>query len=278
MSYADRFPPPLPTDDDEPIEASLLFSPSEIYHENSKIHPSNHQLARWIHFVNSSPSIRRLISQPVPGFRGHPSFPLPPPPTGSPDSLTAIVRRRRSVHRFSGRPLSLATLGHILYLGNGVTATVRAADGVEWQLRAAPSGGGLYPIEIYCLALRVEGLPAGLYRYDPGEHKLESIREGDFGAVLAEATYLPDEVGQAGVCLILSALFGRSKFKYGERAYRLILLEAGHIAQNVLLAATATGHGSLPIGGFTDDAINALLGVDGVREAALYLILIGGEP
>lgn len=121
-------------------------------------------------------------------------------------------------------------------------------------------------------------LTPGLHSYDPNAHALTRLRAGDLRHDLAEATYLHPELEQAAACLILNAVFGRTKFKYGERAYRFALLEAGPIAQNALLVATATGCGSLPVGGFTDGMVNRLLGVDGVREAALYLVPLGGAP
>jgi SagB-type dehydrogenase family enzyme len=68
---------------------------------------------------------------------------------------------------------------------------------------------------------------------------------------------------------------GRTKFKYGERSYRFVLLEAGHIAQNILLAATGVGAAALPVGGFQDDCINELVGLDGCEDMTLYLILVG---
>lgn len=264
--------------DDEQADAGLLLSPSELYHENSKLHPSNRRLGLWIDAINRSPEIRRFLSQPMPRFRGYPTIVLPNDLHPSPLAFETIVMERRSRHRFSGKPLALATLAQILLLGDGVSARVRAADGIEWALRTAPSGGGLYPVELYCVAWRVDGLVPGLYHYEPMAHALTQVRPGEFRQALAEATYLHRELEEAAACLILSAVFGRSKFKYGERAYRFVLLEAGHIAQNVLLAATAAGCGGLPVGGFTDDRVNALLDVDGVREAALSLIVLGGEP
>jgi SagB-type dehydrogenase family enzyme len=264
--------------DEEPADAELLLSPSELYHENSKLHPSNRRLGLWIDTVNRSPEIRRFLSRPTTRLRGYPTVALPRDLRPSPLSFETIVMERRSRHRFSGKPLTLATLAQILLLGDGVSARVRAADGIEWALRTAPSGGGLYPVELYCVAWQVDGLAPGLYHYDPMAHALAQVRPGELRPALAEATYLHQTLEEAAACLILSAVFGRSKFKYGERAYRFVLLEAGHIAQNVLLAATAAGCGGLPVGGFTDDKVNALLDVDGVREAALYLIVLGGEP
>jgi SagB-type dehydrogenase family enzyme len=255
--------------------ADRLFSPSEIYHENSKLRPGDLALFTWIGTVNSSTDIRQIIARPFTHYPGAPSVALPRDFPPSECSLEEAMTGRRSVHRFSSAPVGLATLAKILYMGGGIVCSVEGDDGVEWSLRAAPSGGGLYPCGLYCAASRVEGLTPGLYFYDPLRHALELVAGLDPAPALAAATNLREEVCGASACVLISAAFARSKFKYGERAYRFVLLEAGHIAQNLLLAAQAEGLGSLPVGGFMDDPVNDLLQLDGVEEAVLYLVLIG---
>jgi len=82
-------------------------------------------------------------------------------------------------------------------------------------------------------------------------------------------------LGQAQVCLVLSAVFQRTRWRYRERSYRYVLLEAGHIGQNVYLAATSMGLGACAVGAFLDDELNGLLGLDGSEEAALYILAVG---
>lgn len=263
------------TADVDEVDIGLLFSPSEVYHENSKIRPDDFSLFAWIHEINSSPAIRQVITQPPAQYHGFPEFDLPTEFKPTDYSFEDVLMRRRSIRTFSGRSLAIESLAKILFLSAGVTGKQVDPDGSVWHLRAAPSGGGLYPIDVYVVSLRVEGLPEGLYFYAPLAHRLQQVSAENFSSQLAEITNLPQSVGQACVVIILCARFLRSKFKYGERAYRFVLLEAGHIAQNILLVAQAEGLGGVAIGGFVDDSLNRMLQVDGVRDAAIYMILLG---
>lgn len=253
-----------------------LLSPSELYHENSKLHCSDLGLYTWIHYVNTSPEIRQIISRPATHYRGYPTIPLTKdfPPT--PHCFEEVVTQRRSRRKFSGFPMSLQTLAKILYLGDGVVACSQTEDGIPWSLRTAPSGGGLYPIDLYCAIMRVDGLAPGLYFYNPAQHSLEQLLKQDLTEALAAlAPAAEASIRQASICIILSSVMPRIKFKYAERAYRFALLEAGHIAQNILLAAQAETVNAFTVGGFLDDPLNHLLQLDGVEEMALYLVLMG---
>lgn len=257
------------------VAADLLFSPAELYHENSKLHPSNKVAHITIGIVNTSPDIRRIITRPFPHYRGYPSIELPKEFPLTSYAFETVLQQRRSVRQFSGTPISLNALAKILYFGDGIVTSALAQDGAEWLLRTAPSGGGLFPIDLYCIVLRVDGVMPGLYSYNTLHHSLEQLAVQDFTEPLIKATSGEIPVSQASVCILLSAVMQRTSFKYGERAYRFVLLEAGHIAQNLLLATHAEGLGGVPIGGFYDDMLNDLLRLDGCQEAVLYLILIG---
>ena len=130
-------------------------------------------------------------------------------------------------------------------------------------------------MELYVVSLNVDGLPGGVYHYDVRAHRLDEIAPGDHRPTLDEAIFIEEAVAQASIACLLTAVFGRSKIKYGERAYRFALLEAGHIMQNLLLTAGALGLGACPVGGFVDDILNDLLVVDGVEEAVVYSALVG---
>lgn len=261
----------------EDVAPDLLLSQSELYHENSKLHPGDIALYSWIQFVNTSPAVRRLISRPLSRFRGYPTISLPEEGPDSACALAKVLFARRSARNFSGAPMSLTALAGILRLGDGRVAEQIGEDGTVWGLRTAPSGGALYPIELYCAVMRVDGLAPGLYGYDVAQHELQLLRQEDLTEALAEATALGDALRPACVCVLMSAVFRRSKFKYGERAYRFVLLEAGHIAQNLLLAAESAGLAAVPVGGFMDDPMNELLRLDGVEEAAVYGVVIGAR-
>jgi SagB-type dehydrogenase family enzyme len=259
---------------DEIAPHDLLFAPSELYHENSKLRPDEAALYRWIGYFNSSAHVRGIISRPAHGYRGYPTIDLPPLPD---DDFARTVVERRSSHHFATTPLELSELSRLLYLGSGIVAEQSEPDGTVWRLRAAPSGGAMYPIEPGCLALRVNGLEPGRYAYNPEDHDLTALAISDYTSELAAATYADVAAAPPAACIVLSAHFQRSKVKYGERGYRFALLEAGHIAQNILLAATSAGLAALPVGGFMDDRINALCHHDGLHTAVLYLIFVGNR-
>src|SRR3990170_2069155 len=182
-------------------------------------------------------------------------------------SVARAIERRRSLRDFAGRPLTTAALSWLLHAATGITG--------PGGLRAAPSAGAQHPIETYVVASRVEGIEPGVYHYAVADHALERVRGGRFGTDLVSAALGQEFLGQAPVVLVLSAIFGRLRWRYRERAYRYALLEAGHIGQNVYLAAEAAGLGACAVGAFFDDAVNGLLEVDGVREAALILLPVG---
>jgi len=182
-------------------------------------------------------------------------------------SVAGAIERRRSLRDFAGRSLTMAKLAWLLHAATGITG--------PRGLRAAPSAGAQHPIETYVVVSRVEGIEAGIYHYAIADHALERVREGTFGTDLVSAALGQEFLGQAPVVLVLSAIFGRLRWRYHERAYRYALLEAGHIGQNVYLAAEAAGLGACAVGAFFDDAVNRLLEVDGVEEAALMLVPVG---
>lgn len=186
-------------------------------------------------------------------------------------SLWENIIRRRSVRNYSsGMALSLGTLSALLWATQGITA-----EGGGYQFRSAPSAGGLYPIETYLMARSVEGLPQGFYHFRPYAFDLEFIKPGDFSRDLAKAALGQSMVADAQVTFIWTAIVERSKWKYRQRAYRYIYLDAGHIAQNLYLAGTAEGLGVCGIGAFFDDPANALIGVDGTAETVLYMASVG---
>lgn len=195
---------------------------------------------------------------------------IPLPDDFSDRGLTVeeAIEQRRSVRAYSSASLSLLQVARLLHRATGITD-------LPSGYRAAPSAGALYPVELYVVANRVESLPSGIYRYRCRGHSLISIRHGDYGGSLALAALGQDMVARAPLVLVLAAVFERSRQKYGERSYRYVLMECGHVAQNVYLAAVSMGVGACVVGAFLDDELNGLLGLDGTEEAALYLITVG---
>lgn len=169
------------------------------------------------------------------------------------------IQRRRSVRDYAGQPMTLEELSRLLYYADGINAE-------RWghKLRAAPSAGALYPIEIYPVVHRVEELQPGLYHYLVRDHALELLQAGDLRGEIVRHGLMQEFLGQANLVLVFTAIFQRLRWKYQERTYRYALLEAGHLGQNVYLAATSMGMGACAVGAFLDDDLNAMLGVDGV--------------
>jgi len=186
------------------------------------------------------------------------------------EGLWDTIRRRRSVRHYDDPPMGARDLSQLLWATQGVT---RRAEG--FAFRAAPSAGALYPVETYLVVNRVEGLEAGLYHYAVGDHALERLKGGDFRDAIARAA-LDQGVAYFAHCVFVwSAVFERSAWKYLHRAWRYVYLDAGHVAQNLALAAVALGLGSCQIAALYDDEANQLLGLDGETESVIYMSTVG---
>lgn len=178
------------------------------------------------------------------------------------------LEMRRSVRDYTDRALSLDRLSRLLWAAQGITEE-------RLGFRAAPSAGALYPIELYPVVHNVADLEPGIYHYAVREHALERLERGDFRGGVTQAGLYQGFLAQANVCFVLSAIFQRTRWRYRERTYRYVLLEAGHIGQNLYLEATSMGLGACAVGAFLDGALNDLLELDGVDEAALYIVSVG---
>ncbi len=190
--------------------------------------------------------------------------------------LADLVRDRVSCRAFRDQPIGLAELATLLRTGYGTTGVTE--DGPLYIVdRAVPSGGGLYPLEVSVLVRSVDGLPAGVYHYVPLADGLEQIRGGGaLSASLVSYLFLGQPwVAEAAVVLVLSAVCERSLASYGDRGYRYLLLEAGHVAENLVLAATGLGLGAVNLGGFLDDELSGLLRLDTESEIVLYGTAVG---
>ena len=142
-------------------------------------------------------------------------------------------------------------------------------------LRTAPSAGGRYPVETYVVANRVEGVEPGAYHLFLPEWKIEAIRLGDFGPHLASAALGQKMAAECAAAFLFTSVVQRNKWKYKERGYRYMYLDAGHIGQNLSLGAESLYLGCCMVGAFFDDEINQLLAVDGEAETILYFGCVG---
>ncbi len=185
-------------------------------------------------------------------------------------NFAEVLRRRKSIRSFSSMPLSMDDLSFLLWASTGIQRTEHG-----YEFRTTPSAGALYPIETYIAVNNVEDIEKGLYHYNIKNHLLEEIKLGSLGVNLAHASLAQEMCTDASVVFIWTAVFRRSKWKYSQRAYRYIYLDAGHIAQNLGLAAASINCGSCEVGAFFDDELNSIVGIDGTEESTVCLSVVG---
>ena len=231
-----------------------------------------HRWSRPTYFGGLVKSFAPILQPPL--YKRYPEaavIPLPPAGEAAQMPVHQAIRQRRSRRGFSDRPMTLQDFADVLYLAAGETDRTDRS----WPFRAFPSSGALYPTETYVGVHAVQGLAPGLYHYQPAAHGLARVRAGDQSAALMRAALDQEMVASAGAVIVLASYFDRAAWKYKDRAYRYALLEAGHIGQNLYLAAEALGLGCCAIGAFFDDDLNALAGIDGTKEAAVYMVVVG---
>ncbi len=199
--------------------------------------------------------------------------------------LGSVIRSRRSVRSYSGKPITLAELSTILYYGDGVSGqmplhhlpeTESLGKLEELDLRTAESGGALYPVDLFALALNVEGLPRGAYRYLPRYHALKPVEP--FAApfeVEKLAQFGEIEVGKASLLLGYVYKLYENTRKYGEPGLGFAFIETGAIATNIHLVCTALGLGPCDIGGFSKPLCERLFDADGVTRHMINLTVVG---
>jgi len=184
-----------------------------------------------------------------------------------------VLTRRRSQRDFVGKSVTLREVATILLGSAGITNFEKGKD--QSELRAYPSAGARYPLEVYVVSFHVKRLEKGVYHFNVRSRSLEKIKE--YGNAEELSTYLnnQDWTRNAAFAYVISAVFDRTEIKYGERGYRYVLFEAGHLMQNVYLISTALGLQCCSVGGFLDNQLNDLLGLDGDDESTLYVAAIG---
>jgi len=195
--------------------------------------------------------------------------PIPEPVQIGKMSVEEAIARRRSVRHFSGKPLSLRAISQILWAAQGITEP-------ESEFRSVPSAGALYPLELYLVARKggVEGLPEGVYHYEPKGNRLTLIKDGDSSSDLEAATWNQGIVKEASATIVITGVFSRTAEKYGRRGSQYVYQESGHAAQSAFLQAVALGIGTVVIGAFSESAVRHAIGAE-LNERALYLQPLG---
>jgi SagB-type dehydrogenase family enzyme len=218
--------------------------------------------------------------------------PMPPPVKRYPKSRQIILPTpakigefpralldRRTWRQFSRRALELEKLATVLGLTFGVQSWIDLRGMGRVALKTSPSGGSRHPIEAYVLALRVQGLDRGLYHYNAGNHRLELLHKGANSA--RASRYLNGQwwFGRAAAVVLMTAVFARTQWKYpASRAYRVVLIDAGHVCQTFCLVATWLGLAPFSSMALADTTIEKDLGIDGVTESIIYAAGVGQRP
>jgi SagB-type dehydrogenase family enzyme len=197
-----------------------------------------------------------------------------PLPASQISPLTRLLAARRSCREFAQLPIMVDELAAILDAGLGITDLRKFPGGAHIFGRSAPSAGGLNAIECYVACNRVASAPTGIYHFNVPERRLEFVGSCTLSEMLPDLMY-QCFLEAASALLLLAAVLPRSVRKYGSRGYRYVLIEAGHIAQNVCLRAAELGLETLCVGGFVDHKINRRLRLDGRTEVVLYGVAVG---
>jgi len=240
----------------------------ELFHENSKVDKNKP-------IVPNDVVIQKMRGED--DSLDYQSFPLIKLAELSDDELADIklcIQRRKSGSNWNLTDMSFLELSALLQLAYGITRSNVDTDYVR-PFRACPSGGGLYPLEIFLSVRNVEGLAAGLYHYNPHKQGLEYLREGDQTFKLSTAFVQRNVIEGAACVWLLGGMFRRSTFKYSNRGYRFVFLEAGHLAQNANLVATGLGLDVLNMGGYFDRDLDSYLNLNGIDQSVIYCLAFG---
>ena len=176
---------------------------------------------------------------------------MPSPVKKSGFSIEEALLKRRSIRQYKDEPLTLAEISQLLWAAQGITN--------NRGFRTAPSAGALYPLELYVVADKIEGLPAGVYKYIPAKHKLKKIEHGNKLAELTDAALMQTWVENSSAVIVIAAVYERTTIKYGKRGIRYVHMEVGSAAQNIYLQAVSLNLGTTFIGAFNDEQVKNIL-------------------
>jgi SagB-type dehydrogenase family enzyme len=191
--------------------------------------------------------------------------------------LMDLLSKRRSCRDFAQREILLEQVSALLAASYGAVAPDRVSGQTPFIRRTVPSAGGLFPLELYAFTQRVAGLEDGVYHYDVIAHSLQQLRRGNLFPTLEPMFYAYPFLKDANIVVAMAAVFLRTQKKYGPRGYRYILLEAGHVGQNLCLRGIELGLATLCAGGFVDSALNELLGLQPKQEGVVYTVAAGWD-
>jgi len=191
---------------------------------------------------------------------------LPTPDIKGVMPFETVLMHRRSIRDFKSSPLTIKQISQLVWAAQGITD--------KYGFRTTPSAGALYPLEIYVVAGRVDGLNPGIYRYVPKTHELKNVKTGEYRNELCDEALNQDAIRNAPASIVISGILKRTTGKYGKRGLQYVLMETGHAGQNILLEAVGLGLGAVPIGAFDDSDVGRLMGFN-ADEVPFYIIPVG---
>lgn len=187
-------------------------------------------------------------------------------------NLLEFVELRTSVRRYTGQPVTLPELSYLLWCTQGVKGVIPG----KATFRTVPSAGASHAFETYLLINNVEDIKPGLYRFLAFEHKLLAVDNSEeIAERIAEACLKQPLIKASAITFIWTAVLERMYWKYGERGYRYLHLDAGHVCQNLYLTAESIGCGTCAVAAFDDDLLSNALGVDGESHFPVYCAAVG---
>ncbi len=240
----------------------------EWFHENSKT-------SRYDSLPRNDAVVAEMRSRTESlDYGSYPLIELPPTRAPLIRSLEEAIVERETARRMEPCPVTLEQAATLLYYAYGVTRDNESTD-FPRPFRTIPSGGALYPLEVYLHTAHVPEIRPGLYHYSAAAHRLRLLRQGDLTDDVASVLVQPEIAQHASIMFFVTALFDRTIFKYRDRGYRFIFLEAGHLAQNLNLTAVAMKLGITNVGGYFDREVDRFLQIDGVTHSTIYMAAIG---
>ena len=221
----------------------------------------------------------RTIRRPAPVLRrAGPQRSLPPASIESTGNLVEVLGRRRTWRHFGRRPVPLQDLADLLRVTFGVQHWAHGAHG-RVPLKTSPSGGACHPLEPFVLARRVSGLKAGYYHYEADRHRLTLVRRGATPAAIDRCLQAQPWLNRAALLVFICAVFARTAWRYHTpRAYRSVLIEAGHLGQTFCLMATERGLAPFCTLAIDDAYVDDRLSLDGHEQGVLYVVGCGTAP
>ncbi|MDQ7096618.1 SagB/ThcOx family dehydrogenase [Desulfosporosinus sp. PR] len=230
--------------------------------KHNKLGPSDQALGK------PNPPIQLEFNETQPIIK----LPKPSEIVTEPVELRRVIEQRKSIRNYSTVALTIEQLSYLLWCTQGVKTVVQGIS----TLRNVPSAGARHAFETYLLINNVKGITPGLYRFLALEHSLISVSLDQYiSDKVTKACFNQTFIKSSSVTFIWTVIPYRMNWRYGERGYRYLYLDAGHVCQNLYLSAESINCGACAIAAYSDDELNQLLGLDGKEQFVIYLATVG---